>query len=82
MITDLVFSMVQKENPACVHALSHITQYYDMKLVTLGVDKQQSAVITFPVLVKALIRECLVLYEGTVPVSINDLTELVQNTVQ
>ena len=58
----LSFLKVQKANQTYVFALPHVTQYYDMKLFISGVDKYHSLVISFPVFIKAINREGLVLY--------------------
>ena len=44
--------MVKKTNPEYDLALPHITSYYDMKLVTFGVDKQGRLIICFPIFIK------------------------------
>lgn len=73
-ITSSVIKMVQKTHPDYVLALPHISQYYDMKLVTFSVDSHHSLVVTFPILIKNYHRDPLILYEiETVPVPINDL---------
>ena len=77
MITDSVFTMIEKANPSYVLSFNHNIKYYDMKVVTFGVDDNDSLVITFPVFGKALYRESRVLYETlTVLVPINDLNEV------
>jgi hypothetical protein len=76
-ITQTVLEIVQKTNPDYTLALTHITQYYDMKLVTFSVDPlHHSLIITFPILIKHYHRDSLTLFEiETVPVPINDQNE-------
>jgi hypothetical protein len=76
-ILTAVSAMVKEKYPGYDLAIPHLTQYYDMKLVTFSVDKtDHSLIVTFPVLVKNFHKESLVLYEvETVPVPINDLNE-------
>ena len=44
--------MVCKTHPDYVLAIRHITEYYDMKLATFGLDSDGSMVVAFPVFVK------------------------------
>ena len=45
--------------------------YYDMKLVTVGIDKDRNLIIKFPVFVEPYTEQPLKLYQiETVPVSI------------
>ena len=59
-----------------------MAQYYDMKLVTFGVDEDHSLLNSFQVFVKAFNRESLVLYKiETVPVPINDLNKTFDSNI-
>ena len=62
--------------PDYVLAIDHITEYYDMKLATFGVDSDGNIVVAFPVLVKDHTSEPKTLYEiETVKVPIPDQNE-------
>ena len=65
--------MVCRSNPEYVLAIDHITEYYDMKLATFGVDSEGNMIVAFPVFVKDHISEPKTLYEiETVKVPIPD----------
>ena len=51
-ITANAIEMVCKTHPDYDLAIEHITEYYDMKLATFGLDLDDSMVVAFPVLVK------------------------------
>ena len=66
-------AMIQARNPGYVLALTHITDYYDMRLVTFGLDDQGRLVVCFPIFVKEHKKEPMTLYQiETVKVPIND----------
>ena len=44
--------MVHKTHPDYYLAIEHITEYYDMKLATFGLDSDNSMVVAFPFLVR------------------------------
>ena len=47
--------------------------YYDMQLVTFGIDRDMNIVIQFPVFIQPFIQKPLILYQlETVPVPILD----------
>ena len=47
--------------------------YYDMKLVTLGIDKDRNLIIQFPVFTQSYTQHLLIIYQiETVPVPIID----------
>ena len=47
--------------------------YYDMKLVTFGIDKERNLIIQFPVFIQPYMQQPLILYQiETVPVPIID----------
>ena len=61
-------------NPDYMLAFPHISYYYDMELVTFGVDVNKSLVITFPIFIKPIHSEPFTLYEiETVDVPVDDL---------
>ena len=62
-----------KSHPDYVLAIDHITEYYDMKLATFGVDTDGNMIVAFPVFVKDHTSEPKTLYEiETVKVPIPD----------
>ena len=72
--------MVQKENPDYVLTIKHVTEYYDMKMVTFGVNDGEELLVAFPVFVQDHTRESMTLYElETVKVPITD-TNLAANS--
>ena len=51
-------------------------KYYDMKLITFGIDKNRNLIIQFPVFVQPYTQKPLTLYQiETIPVPILDLNE-------
>ena len=47
--------------------------YYDMKLVTFGINEERNAIVQFPIVIQPY-KQQLILYQiGTVPVPIIDL---------
>ena len=51
-------------------------KYYDMKLVTFGIDKNRNLIIQFPVFVQPYTQKPLTLYQiETIPVPILDMNE-------
>ena len=79
-ITSNALQMVQKKNPDYVLMIKHVTEYYDMKMVTFGVNDSEELVVAFPVFVQDLTRESMTLYEfETVKVPITD-TNLAANS--
>ena len=72
--------MVQKKNPDYVLTIKHVTEYYDMKMVTFGVNDGVELVVAFPVFVQNHTRESMTLYElETVKEPITD-TNLAANS--
>ena len=60
--------------PRLYLALDRLHLYYDMQLVTFGIDSDMNLVIQFPVFVQPYIQKHLILYQlETVPVPILDL---------
>ena len=51
-ITTNALVMVKKTHPNFVLAIKHLTEYYDMKLATFGVDTEGNMIIAFPVFVQ------------------------------
>ena len=63
-----------KTHPNFVLAIKHLTEYYDMKLATFGVDTDGNMIVAFPVFVQDHTSQPQTLYEiETVKVPIHDL---------
>ena len=43
---------IHKTNPYCNIVIKRLHLYYDMKLVTFGIDRDLSLIIQFPVLIQ------------------------------
>ena len=56
-------NLVCKSHPDYVLAIDHITEYYDMKLATFGVDAHGNIIVAFPVFVNDHTSESKTLYE-------------------
>ena len=64
---------LQHTNPDYALVLERLHLYYDMQLVTFGIDRDTNLVIQFPVFIQLYIQKPLVLYQlETVPVLILD----------
>ena len=60
--------------------LTRLYLYYDMKLVTFGIDNQRNLIIQFPVFVQPYTQKRLIMYQiETVPVPILDKNEQVHS---
>ena len=72
-ISQKAIAMIKTQNPDYVLALPHITDYYDMRLVTFGLVDQGKLVICFPIFIKEYKKEPMTLYQiETVKVPITD----------
>ena len=79
-ITSNSLTMVQRKNLDYVLTIKHVTEYYDMKMVTFGVNDGVELIVAFPVFVQDHTRESMTLYElETVKVPITD-TNLAANS--
>ena len=66
--------MVMKSHPNFVLDIKHLTEYYDTKLATFGVDTDGNMIVAFPVFVQDHTSQPKTLYEiETVKVPIPDL---------
>ena len=64
---------LHQTNPDYTLVFNKLHMYYDMPLVTFGVDRSMNLVIQFPVFIQPYIQEPLLLYQiETVPVPILD----------
>ena len=59
----------QKTNPDYDLVIDRLHLYYDMQLVTFGINKDKNLIIQFPVFMKPYTQQPLILYQlETVPV--------------
>ena len=73
-ITTNALAMVMKTHPNFVLAIKHLTEYYDMKMATFGIDTDGNMIIAFPVFAQDHTSQPQTLYEiETVKVPIHDL---------
>ena len=64
---------LQQTNPDYALVLDRLHLYYDMQLVTFGIDREMNLVIQFLVFIQPYIQKPLILYQlETVPVPILD----------
>ena len=71
---------LQVNNRDCDLVIKRIYLYYDMKLVTFGIDDQRNLIIQFPVFVKPHTQQHLILYQmETVPIPIVDENKQAQS---
>ena len=64
---------IRKTNPDNDLVIDRFHLYYDMKLVTFGIDKERNLIIQFPVFIQQFMQQPLILYQiETVPVPIID----------
>ena len=67
---------IAKSNKDYDLVLTRLYLYYDMKLVTFGIDNQRNLIVQFPVFVQPYTQKRLVMYQiETVPVPILDKNE-------
>ena len=68
-----VTKSLQQTNPDYALVLDRLHLYYDMQLVTFGINREMNLVIQFPVSIQPYIQKHLILYQlETVPVPILD----------
>ena len=64
---------IQISNPDCDVVIKILHLYYDMKLVTFGINEASNLIVQFPVFVQPNTQQQLILYQiETVPVPIID----------
>ena len=64
---------LQHTNPDYTLVLERLHLYYDMQLVTFGIDKDMNLVIQFPVFIQPYAQKPLILYQlETIPVPVLD----------
>ena len=68
--------MIKNKHPDYVLAIPQASSYYDMRLVTFGIDEDDRLVVCFLIFVKHSSRKSMTLYQiETVPVPILDTNE-------
>ena len=68
-----VTKSLQQSNPDFALVLDRLHLYYNMQLVTFGIDREMNLVIQFPVFIQPYIQKPLILYQiETVPLPILD----------
>ena len=78
-----VRKVITKSNKDYDLVLARLYLYYDMKLVTFGIDKKRNLIIQFPVFVQPYTQKRLIMYQTeTVPVPILDQNEKAQSYTQ
>ena len=80
IIVEKVRDTIQKENKDYDILIKRLYLYYDMKLVTFGIDDNRNLIVQFPVFVHPHNQQHLTLYElETVPVPIIDENDNAQS---
>ena len=75
--------VIAKTNQDYELVLNRLYLYYDMKLVTFGIDSEKNLIIQFPVFVQPYMQTKLTLYQiETVPVPILDASNKIQSYTQ
>ena len=65
--------VIRKPNPDYESVIKRLHLYYNMKLVTFGIDKDRNVIIPFPVFIQPYTQQQLILYQiETVPIPIID----------
>ena len=74
---------ITKSNKDYDLVLTRLYLYYDMKLVTFGIDNQRNLIVQFPVFIQPYTQKRLVMYQiETVPVPILDKNEQVHSNTE
>ena len=72
-ILDEVKKVIKIFNPDCDVVIKRLHLYYDVKLVTFGINKDRNLIVQFPVFVQPYTQQQLILYQvEMVPVPIID----------
>ena len=81
-ILNEVKTVIRKTNPDYDLVIDRLHLYYNMQLVTFGIDKDKNLVIQFPVFIQPYTQQWLILYQlETVPVPIIDQNTHVQSYI-
>ena len=79
-ILDAVTKSLQRTNPDYALVLDRLHWYYDMHLVTFGIDREMNLVIQFPVFIQLYIQKPLTLYKlEPLPVPVLDTNKDAQS---
>ena len=62
-LSQQAITMIKQQHPDYVLALPHITDYYDMRLVTFALDEAGRLVIAFPIFVEDYKKKAMTLYQ-------------------
>ena len=82
-ILNEVRKVITKSNKDYDLVLTRLYLYYDMKLVTFGIDHKRNLIVQFPVFVQPYTQNRLIMYQiETVPVPILNQNEQVQSYTQ
>ena len=74
---------ITKSNKDYDLVLTRLYLYYDMKLVTFGIDKQRNLIVQFPVFVQPYTQKRLIMYQiETVPTPILDKNEQAHSYIE
>ena len=66
-------TLLRKTNPDYDLVIDRLHLYYDMQLVTFGINKDKNLIILFPVFIQPYTQKPLILYQiGRVPVPVTD----------
>ena len=61
-ILNKVKTAIWKTNPDCELVIDKLHLYYDMQLITFGIDKDKNLIIQFPVFTQPYTQQPLILY--------------------
>ena len=79
-ILNVVRNTVRKTNPDHDLVIKRLHLYYDMKLVTFGIDNDKNLIVQFPMFIQSYTQQLLILYQiETLPVPIIDQNTKVQS---
>ena len=82
-ILNEVRKAITKSNKDYDLVLTRLYLYYDMKLVTFGIDNRRNLIVQFPVFVQSYTQNRLIMYQiETIPVPILDQNEQAQSCTQ
>ena len=71
---------IAKSNKDYDLVVTRLYIYYDMKLVSFGIDNQRNLIVQFPVFIQPYTQKRLIMYKiKTVPVPILDENELMHS---
>ena len=79
-ILNSVKETLTKSNPDYDIVIKRLHLYYDMRLITFGIDRNRNLIIQFPVIIQPYTQQPLILYQlETVPVPIVDANSSAQS---